>query len=406
MLKFFSVVLGLFAMILRASDSDETSETTPILSTCFSCPGTTGSREVSRMSDAPHPNVDDPGRKEVLHSFSIHSVHDEPGCVTLRLVLKFKYHESIIEDAFGCAKPDASIVKEYGTARRLFPYCIFNATGETPVSWTYQNVGGQVMERIELFASVTFVCYNRYYPFCLTVLPLKIGTDGTAKTGLINLRPETKPGSEIPNVDFDIFTKETSKLSVGDRETALQNNVICGMFVRDLSSNTLGNVAGIYTRVYTVFFFESAPADSLLKYVVVSSLLMCLTSFLPLMDIGDIFSTGLTCALAQVALLFTIDVDGLCTAELIIIAQIAYELLMVVALAIMHRAGFLEDGDVGEGAVDTADLCMKLTGVVCAVTSIVVLKDYCAYRRLVTSIKSKFEHGKGVGSFTDVDKLI
>ena len=190
---------------------------------------------------------------------------DGAGRMKLHLVLKFWYHESLIKEFFGAKKPKEKIQKRYGTAHRLFPYCIFNSIEETPISWTYQeNDQGMVYERIELFTTVTYVQYMRYYPFVLKLLNLKVGTDGTAKTGVINLLPKLKKGK--PDVDFGVFTKETSENRISD--TGIDTgDVICRMVVRDLTENTLGNLAGIYTRVYTVFVFEAKWLENFAEYI-------------------------------------------------------------------------------------------------------------------------------------------
>ena len=91
--------------------------------------------------------------------------------------------EEIIEKVFGAQKPEHRIVKEYGSPHRIFPYCIYNSIDEAHISWTYTNTEGRVYERAELFTTVVSVSYQRYYPWELTLLSIKVGSDGTAGTG-------------------------------------------------------------------------------------------------------------------------------------------------------------------------------------------------------------------------------
>ena len=149
----------------------------------------------------------DKGRVNVEHAFSLHNMVEVTSGVRLHLVLKFKYDESAIEAVFGATKPAKDVEKRYNEAFRLFPYCLFNSIDEVPLSWTYQNNGGRVYERVEVLVTLTDVRYMRHYPFELRLLNIKVGSDGTAKTGLVNLLPEVKKGTTTPNVDFGVFTK-------------------------------------------------------------------------------------------------------------------------------------------------------------------------------------------------------
>mmetsp|Transcript_1450 Transcript_1450/g.3679 ORF Transcript_1450/g.3679 Transcript_1450/m.3679 type:complete len:383 (+) Transcript_1450:121-1269(+) len=354
-----------------------------------------------------------PERRDVIFGFSFHnaSVDHDNATVAMHLVFKFRYDDSIIEDILGAEKPAKSLERRYGEAHRIFPYCIFNSVSEEPISWAYQNEGGRVYERIELFATLTMVKYLRYFPFQLLLLPLKVGTDGMAKTGLINLKPETRAGSDAPNVDFGIFTKATSALSIrGDTAKAMNDQVMCRMFVRDLSRKSMGNVAGTYTRVYTVFFFQAPffeTLSNLLKYVIVSTVMLNLTSFV-LSSAEAILSAVLAISLADIALLFTLPKHTTAiTAERVVICHVLYELMLaIVLLASYYWRGWWHDevkrlSGADYGSVFYANVAATV------LTVGFVLREWHCYRQLVQTIKQKFHpvHGQ-VGAFDEVDREI
>lgn len=168
----------------------------------------------------------DANRVNVEHAYSLHNMVEVEGGVRLHIVLKFKYDVENIETVFGASKPLADVQKLYGVAHRLFPYCIFNSIDEVPLSWTYQNNAGRVYERIEMLVTLTDVKYMRHYPFELRLLNIKVGSDGTAKTGRVNLLPEVKKGTTEPNVDFGVFTKATSALQIS-ANAVKSGDVIC-----------------------------------------------------------------------------------------------------------------------------------------------------------------------------------
>ena len=269
----------------------------------------------------------------------------------------------------------------------------------------YQNKGGQVYERIELFTTVTSVQYMRYYPFVLKLLNLKLGSDGTAKTGVINLLPELKPGTTEPNVDFGVFTKETSAYRIAPNgiETG---DVICRMVVRDLTGDSLGNLSGIYTRIYTVFFFEAPWVENFVNYCVFSTLMLHLTIFLPRLDLASLIGTVLAVALTEVALLFVMPVtDEFTTAESVVLFQALYVIAMAFVVGLTC--------DDAEGAGDTARCAVQQSHMLVAnvlitfVTVLWLMREYRAYLRLVSKIKGKFKSVHAfVGMFKDIDGQI
>jgi hypothetical protein len=92
-------------------------------------------------------------------------------------VLKFRYDASLIVKCFGSVQPDKDLEKEYHSARRLYPFCVFNSLEEAPLSWTYQRNAetNEVYERCEYLMTISSVSFLRYYPFELQLLNLKVG---------------------------------------------------------------------------------------------------------------------------------------------------------------------------------------------------------------------------------------
>ena len=346
--------------------------------------------------------LDNKERKTVHHAFSLHNMTSSDNGMQLHLVLKFRYDVSCIA-LFGAEKPENDVEKRYGDAHRLFPYCIFNSVEETPISWTYQLKGTEVNERIELFTTVTNVKYMRYYPFVLKLLNLKVGTDGTAQTGLINLLPELEKGTNEPKVDFGVFKKETSAYRI-DKDGIKNGDVICRMVVRDLTAKTLGNFSGIYTRVYTVFFFEAKWVENFATYIVFSTIMMHLTVFLPKLDLASLVGTVLAVALTEVALLFVMPpTDEFTTAECVVIVQSLYVIIQafVVGLACDDEISGTTDCVIQMWHMFIANMVVT----VCTVAWCVL--EYRRYKGLVRSIKDTFKSVHAyVGMFKDIDKQI
>ena len=84
-------------------------------------------------------------------------------------------------------KDDVVYLEQTDSPQRFFPFCIFNSTAETPVHWSYRRTGQRVLERVELFATISSISFRRFAPFVLQMIVIKIGTDGTYKTGKVNL---------------------------------------------------------------------------------------------------------------------------------------------------------------------------------------------------------------------------
>lgn len=350
--------------------------------------------ELSRIESV----LGDESRVNVEHSYSFHNMVEVGEGIRLHAVLKFKYSAEHIESVFGAKKPQEDTVKEYGTANRLFPYCIFNSIDEVPLSWTYQNKDGRVYERIEVLVTVTDVKYMKYFPYELRLLSLKVGTDGTAKTGLVNLRPELQQGTWLPNVDFGVFTKTTSALRIGPR--AVENgDVICRMVMRDLRTETLGNLQGLYTRVYTVFFFTTPPTENLCKFVLLCMVMTNLSSFLPLLEMGDMLAIVLTIVLTQIALLFVMPHNQDFTlAETVISAHAIYVLLLGIFIAVLL---WLEEEMIMTSYVVVVNVAITV------MTVAYVARQRWKFLQLVQTIKRKFQGPHPlVGSFTEIDAQI
>lgn len=342
--------------------------------------------------------LNNPERVTVIHSFSLHAMTAVEGGLRLHIVLKFKYDESLIEGYFGATKPEADVEKRYGEAYRLFPYCIFNSIDEVPLSWTYQNKNGQVYERIELYVTVTFVKFSRYFPFVLKVLNLKVGADGTAKTGFINLMPELNKDGE-PNVDFGVFTKKTSDFYI-QPDAVQTGEVACRMVVRDLTASSLGNMSGIYTRVYTVFFFEANWMEDFFKFIIVSLCLVWMIGYAPHLGFADSLATCMTCILTQVALFFVIPQDeSTVTAELLMIKHILYNFLVT------FFVGWIKSNEID--SVPASKWLMWSNGILTVTTLMWIGYEFAQFRLLVAGVKGKFRSVHSiVGSFKDIDEII
>eukprot|EP00933_Yihiella_yeosuensis_P050134 TRINITY_DN47899_c0_g1_i1.p1 TRINITY_DN47899_c0_g1~~TRINITY_DN47899_c0_g1_i1.p1 ORF type:complete len:379 (-),score=66.54 TRINITY_DN47899_c0_g1_i1:173-1309(-) len=345
--------------------------------------------------------LEDSRRVNVMYSFSMHAVTPVEGGMRIHLVMKFKYDEALIQDVLCGTKPETDYEKRYGEAYRIFPYCIFNSIDEVPISWTYQNTNGRVYERVEMYATVTDVNFTRYFPFVLKVLNLKVGSDGTGKTGKVNLLPELQQDGKTPNVDFSIFRRSTSDLYIKP-DGVEQGNVVCRMVVRDLSGQTLGNLAGVYTRVYTVFFFESYHLENMFKYIMVSLFIVHVSCFCPFMELSDMMGTMLTLILTEVALLFTLSHSNeVTTAETIMIAHINYMFMVTLVLGIAQ---------VLEKETETLEIFHTMVGanmVVTILSMMYIFWEYSAFLRLVKAVKAKFRSVHDfVSDFKGIDELI
>lgn len=137
---------------------------------------------------------------------------------------------------------------------------------EEPLIWSYFNKDnkGYIYERIELFAILTNVTFERYQPFILRLLNIKVGVDGTCPNN-INLIPKEKNGNL--ELNLNIFEKSTSLFALpmstyntneGKQSiNKLDSNVFCKTFIRDTTIISGSNyIQGKYTRIYTLFIFS------------------------------------------------------------------------------------------------------------------------------------------------------
>ena len=175
------------------------------------------------------------------------------------------------------------------------------------------------------------------------------------------------------------------------------------MVVRDLSSVTEGNIAGIYTRCYATFFFEQKFSENLFKYIFISMLLLHTTYFLPLLEINDMVGTVITLVLTEVAFFFVLpETQEYTTTELVIIAHTLYMLGELFVL------GFAQ----ASGDAKLIEIIARGTGPANAVATIAtflfVTVEYRSYRAMLRNIRSKFEPvALGFVAYYDrVDQLI
>jgi len=335
----------------------------------------------------------------------IHNISSNDNSNELRfhLVLKFYYSkEHMIYFMNKDDIPDDSVelLKEYGSEHRFFPYTIFNSVEETPINWSYLNKdkAGKIYERIELFVTLTNVTFERYSPFVLKLLNIRVGTDGTYKTNLINMIPKKK--NNIPQIDWGVFLKKTSLFTLpelDDGEISVneaESNVFCKMVVRDLSQDTKGNLRGVYTRIYTCLFFESSWSENLFKYVILSAILLSLLVFTPLLDLADLLAINLALILTEVALLFVLKhTEKFTTTEIVIVSHI----LSMVFITILTALNILQD--------TSSMLYVIIT--INVVTILFVIYEYIKYKKLIHKLKTTFfSNGSEIGDFTEIDKIV
>jgi len=368
----------------------------------------TDSYSADETAAEPYDILSDPRRINVQFCMSLHDISREAGSDKLQfhLVLKFYYkkeHMVYFMNPDDIPSDDIEVIKEYGSPTRYFPFMIFNSVEESPVNWSYFNKqkAGNIYERIELFATLTNVSFERYSPFVLRLLNIKVGTDGTFKAGQINLIP--KPGSTDnapPQIDFGVFSKATSlyTLPVSDEGGISVNqadsSAFSKMFIRDLTVNPKGNLCGIYTRVYTCLFFESSYMENLFKYIVLSTVLSSLFLFTTNLELHDLLGVDVALILTEVALLFVLrETAEFTTSERVLVSHT----ISMITMTILTASGVLHNR-----------LLIAVTiGIIVAGTLLFVLYEYHQFYRLVSKLKAMFyANGEKVGSFVEIDGII
>jgi hypothetical protein len=380
-----------------------------------------GSRAVPTTGEFVNSLLTDPQRRTVYHSYSLHTMEESLTGSTIRVhyVMKFKFDLSLITEGYirtnttsdACLTEEINngvkanlddktpcTIQRFNSSFHLYPYCLFNSTDETPISWAMSiDKSGVVKERIEMFVNFTVVDYKRYFPFELKVLCLKVGNDGMGKTNLLNLVPEqNKEG--VPNADFGVFTKSTSSLQIAEPAKAIEkSDVICRMVIRDNTVNNNGNNSGVFTRVYTAFFFESGYAENMLKFVGLSTVLMNVTVMFSSMEKSELVGNMLAIVFSQLALLFILPHHQITTAGVVVVVQTMFTLAFSFVLWSLAEA---------EIAISAFQVWVPNV-IVTLLTGLHVLNERKRFTRLKEQIKSDF---KGVhplvSSFGPIDKQI
>jgi len=341
------------------------------------------------------------GRKDVTYTFSMHACKEVMDGLRVHLVLKFKYDADLIEPVFGAKKPADDYEKRYSEAHRLFPYCVFNSLSEEPVSWTYQNTNGRVYERIELIVTLTKLTFNRYFPQVLNVCYLKVGSDGTAKTGIVNLLPEMQKNGK-PNIDVSAFSKETSEFQLDQADTRA---FVMKTYVRDCQMNTMGNLSGIYTRVYAMFVFEDDNFQNRFRYTVLSLVIVNTLAILGMEETPtDAAKTGLGITFLEIGLLFSLPNQEMTTATMVIIAHTLYELFMTLAATVMLWMQ-QEDDSI---SIPVMKIVLASNAVATFVTLCFKYVEMSSFKKLKTGLVDSMhgDAGNAIGSFDNVDKIV
>lgn len=335
------------------------------------------------------------GRYDVKFAYSMHACKEVPEGVRMHLVLKFKYHESIIEPVLLGKKPTTNYEKQYGTPHRIFPYCVFNSLQEERISWTYQSDNGQVLERIEVMITVMKLSLKRYFPQVVSVICLKVGSDGTGNTGKVNFFPEGGGGRH--NVDLSCFTKDTSEFCL--KEDDPDSFSMC-TYVRDLRQEAVGNIPNIYTRVYATMIFKDDHFQNSFRYTILSLVMLNSTILIGIeTSPGTCSQTGLAIAFLTVGLLFSLPSDELTTAAIIVIAHAMYEMILTCCLT--------AEVWINEWSMRCFWLTLGCNSLATLLTLIYRWSELMKFNQLKYSIAQSVHCGEGmVGSFAKVDKLM
>ena len=173
------------------------------------------------------------------------------------------------------------------------------------------------------------------------------------------------------------------------------------MVMRDLQGDSLGNLQGLYTRVYTVFFFETPYWENLFKYIILSTLLLHTAMFLPLLDLASMVGTVLSIVLTEVALLFVMPhTTEFTTAESVVVAHSVYMLILGYSVGVTQL----------DGSATVPISSMTVVAIDCAITALTtgyVLHQFAKYKAMVRTIKAKFQSSHPlVGTYGEIDSQI
>mmetsp|Transcript_23675 Transcript_23675/g.57344 ORF Transcript_23675/g.57344 Transcript_23675/m.57344 type:complete len:638 (-) Transcript_23675:673-2586(-) len=161
---------------------------------------------------------------------SMSSIDDDNRGITFRVALDFWYDTDILrlfatEDAHDIvdniidrAERQATegnlwhhkTKQTWGEEARIFPFKIFNAISEEPISWMIEVMPrmsrkgiplsksqrfkyANIHEHVELFATLPFELNREEYPFVLRMVTFEIGVNGSMQSNLVNLFLKERP---------------------------------------------------------------------------------------------------------------------------------------------------------------------------------------------------------------------
>jgi len=167
-------------------------------------------------------------------------------------------------------------------------------------------------------------------------------------------------------------------------------------------AQTLGNLTGIYTRVYVTFVFEDAALFGRFRSSILSSLILNTLAMVAVEESTDnVSQTGLAIVFLAIGLLFCLPSgkEELNTASIILIAHCLYELLATCIITFLIWAEMWQSSN--------AVYVVGLNLIVTLLTWIFKFMEMRKFSRLRASIGNIVKGGSGsVGSFQELDSLL
>ena len=245
------------------------------------------------------------------------------GDLRIQVVLKFRYHQDVLKLVpLPLGETPESIIqnkklpyvhKEYGErCLKYIPWHLESAVDETPRSWCFtmkkeaeSPTDLNCYERMVIDTTIAITAFTYLYPFMLDVICVRIILDGTGESEKINLIAKREKNTGKPDLDYSIFSKQTSRYCIDDEK----KDISLITMVRD---QNVGGTKGLFTRVYATMIFTNGTVgwlQAFTKYCIVSTVMMY---FIPLslhdeeISLEGLIQIGITIILTTSALLFTV----------------------------------------------------------------------------------------------------
>ena len=198
-------------------------------------------------------------------------------------------------------------------------------------------------------------------------------------------------------MDCSGFRRKMSfyRLRDGQSESAINgkdSDIFIKTMVRDLSLSAKGNIAAVYTRVYTAVFFQTSAVDELKEMIgtFLPSLAMVVLSLLV-----QEMMPHVSILLALIVLLFTVEKsEQITTTEVVV----SVHLVLVAVFALISRDGTAIISDAAVYAI---------AAVIGLLTAGFTALEYIKFVRLTHRIRRQFyAEGDHVAYFKQIDGLI